>query len=105
MLFIVVRVHFPWILSWSKIDLPAIFNNSPSEFWSELLEIFSGLLRILVGELGCGKLYTPEGLILFVKRCPSTGYSINTRNLACFGRGQYMLIACKEITTSSNLVG
>ena len=54
------------------MDLPAIFNNSSSEFWLELLEEFSGtrefsgVLRIVVGELRCGKLCTPEGLILVV---------------------------------------
>ena len=45
------------------MDLPATVNNSPSEFWLELLEGFSGMLRITVGELGYGKLCTPEGLV------------------------------------------
>ena len=54
------------------MDLPAIFNDSPSRFGLELLEEFSGIgefseiLRIVVGELRCGKLCAPEGLILVV---------------------------------------
>ena len=53
------------------MDLPAIFKSSSSEFWLEEFSgigEFSGVLRIVVGELRCGKLCTPEGLILVVNQ-------------------------------------
>ena len=39
------------------MDLPAILNNSPSEFSKELIEKFAGMLGISVKDLGYGLWY------------------------------------------------